>query len=49
MRRYLPDMLDQVWNRQIEPDKVFDLAPPLEQVADAYRTMDERCAIKALL
>jgi hypothetical protein len=47
VRRYLPDMLDRVWNRQIEPGKVFDL--PLEQVADACRTMDERCAIKALL
>jgi threonine dehydrogenase-like Zn-dependent dehydrogenase len=44
-----PDMLDRVWNRQIEPGKVFDLELPLEQVADAYRTMDERCAIKALL
>jgi threonine dehydrogenase-like Zn-dependent dehydrogenase len=49
VRRYLPDLLDRVWNRQIEPGKVFDLELPLEQVADAYRAMDERRAIKALL
>ena len=49
MRRYLPDMLDRVWNRQIKPGKVFDLELPLERVADADRTVDECCAIKALL
>ena len=49
VRRYLPDLLDRVWNRQIEPGKVFDLELPLEQVADAYRAMDDRRAIKALL
>jgi threonine dehydrogenase-like Zn-dependent dehydrogenase len=49
VRRYLPDLLDRVWNRQIEPGLVFDLELPLEQVADAYRAMDERRAIKALL
>ena len=49
VRRYLPDLLDRVWNRQIDPGKVFDLELPLEQVADAYRAMDERRAIKALL
>ena len=49
VRRYLPDLLDRVWNRQIEPGKVFDLQLPLGQVADGYRAMDERRAIKALL
>jgi hypothetical protein len=29
--------------------KVFDLELPLAQVADAYRAMDERRAIKVLL
>jgi hypothetical protein len=28
---------------------VFDLTLPLDQVAEAYRAMDERRAIKALL
>jgi threonine dehydrogenase-like Zn-dependent dehydrogenase len=49
VRQYLPDLLDRVWNRQIDPGKVFDLELPLERVADAYRAMDERRAIKALL
>jgi threonine dehydrogenase-like Zn-dependent dehydrogenase len=49
VRRYLPDLMSRVWNRQIEPGKVFDLVLPLAQVADAYRAMDERRAIKALL
>jgi threonine dehydrogenase-like Zn-dependent dehydrogenase len=42
-------LIDLVWNRQIEPGKVFDLTLPLEQAAEAYRAMDERRAIKALL
>jgi threonine dehydrogenase-like Zn-dependent dehydrogenase len=33
----------------ILPGKVFDLTLPLDQVAEAYRAMDERRAIKALL
>ena len=49
VRQYLPDLLDRVWNRKIEPGKVFDLELPLGQVADAYRAMDERRAIKVLL
>lgn len=49
VRRYLPELIDLVWNRQIDPGKVFDLTLPLAQVADAYRAMDERQSIKALL
>jgi threonine dehydrogenase-like Zn-dependent dehydrogenase len=41
--------MDRVWNRTIDPGKVFDLDLPLEQVAEAYRAMDERRAIKVLL
>jgi threonine dehydrogenase-like Zn-dependent dehydrogenase len=33
----------------IQPGQVFDLELPLEQVAEAYRAMDERRAIKVLL
>ena len=33
----------------VDPGKVFDLTLPLEQVAEGYRAMDERRAIKALL
>ncbi len=49
MRAYLPHLLDLVWNRQIDPGKVFDLTLPLAEVAEAYRAMDERRAIKVLL
>ena len=49
VRRYLPKLIDLVLNGTIDPGKVFDLALPLEQVADGYRAMDERRAIKTLL
>jgi threonine dehydrogenase-like Zn-dependent dehydrogenase len=49
VRRFLPEMIELVWNRKINPGKVFDLRLPLEQVAEGYRAMDERRAIKALL
>jgi threonine dehydrogenase-like Zn-dependent dehydrogenase len=49
VRRFLPELIDLIWNRKIDPGKVFDLELPLEQVADGYRAMDERRAIKALL
>jgi threonine dehydrogenase-like Zn-dependent dehydrogenase len=49
VRRYLPELIDLIWSRKINPGKVFDLTLPLEQVAEGYRAMDERRAIKALL
>ena len=49
MRRYLPDLIKLVWNKKINPGKVFDLTLPLDQVAEGYRAMDERRAIKTLL
>ena len=49
VRRYLPHLIDLVWNGRINPGMVFDLTLPLDQVAEAYRAMDERRAIKALL
>ena len=49
VRRFLPDLIDRIWNRQIQPGKVFDLELPLEQAADGYRAMDTRQAIKVLL
>jgi threonine dehydrogenase-like Zn-dependent dehydrogenase len=38
-----------VLDREINPGKVFDLTLPLDQVAEGYRAMDERRAIKTLL
>ncbi|HUH94624.1 MAG TPA: zinc-dependent alcohol dehydrogenase family protein [Casimicrobiaceae bacterium] len=49
VRRFLPKLIDLVLNRKIDPGKVFDLTLPLAQVAEGYRAMDERRAIKALL
>ena len=49
VRRFLPRLVDLIWNREIDPGKVFDLALPLEEIAEGYRAMDERRAIKALL
>jgi threonine dehydrogenase-like Zn-dependent dehydrogenase len=49
VRRFLPELVQLVWNGKINPGKVFDLTLPLDQVAEGYRAMDERRAIKALL
>jgi threonine dehydrogenase-like Zn-dependent dehydrogenase len=49
VRRYLPHLIDLIWNRKIDPGKVFDLVLPLAEVAEGYRAMDERRAIKTLL
>jgi threonine dehydrogenase-like Zn-dependent dehydrogenase len=49
VRRYLPKLIELVLNGRINPGKVFDLTLPLEQVAEGYRAMDERRAIKTLL
>jgi len=49
VRRFLPDLIDLILKREIEPGKVFDLELPLDQAAEGYRAMDERRAIKVLL
>jgi threonine dehydrogenase-like Zn-dependent dehydrogenase len=49
VRRYLPKLIQLVLDGKINPGKVFDLTLPLEQVAEGYRAMDERRAIKTLL
>ena len=49
VRRFLPELIDLVWSGKINPGKVFDLILPLDQVAEGYRAMDERRAIKTLL
>ncbi len=49
VRRFLPDLIELISNRTIDPGKVFDLTLPLDHVAEGYRAMDERRAIKTLL
>lgn len=49
VRRFLPELIDLIWKREIDPGRVFDLELPLEDAAEGYRAMDERRAIKVLL
>ena len=49
VRRFLPELIELIWNRQIDPGRVFDLELPLDDAAAGYEAMDERRAIKALL
>ena len=49
VRRFLPELIDLIWTRRIDPGKVFDLELPLDEAAAAYRAMDQREAIKVLL
>lgn len=49
VRRFLPELIDLITSREIDPGLVFDLTLPLDQAAEGYRAMDERRAIKTLL
>jgi threonine dehydrogenase-like Zn-dependent dehydrogenase len=49
VRRFLPQLVDLIWSDEIDPGKVFDLTLLLDDVAEGYRAMDERRAIKTLL
>ncbi|WP_291799310.1 zinc-dependent alcohol dehydrogenase family protein [Brevibacterium sp.] len=49
VRRFLPDLIQRIWDRKINPGRVFDLTLPLEQAAEGYRAMDQRTATKVLL
>ncbi len=49
VRRFLPDLIQLIWDGTIEPGRVFDLTLPLEEAAAGYKAMDERRATKVLL
>jgi threonine dehydrogenase-like Zn-dependent dehydrogenase len=49
VRRFLPELLQLICDRKINPGKVFDLELPLEEAAEGYKAMDERRTIKVLL
>jgi len=49
VRRFLPELIQLIWDRVIDPGQVFDLTLPLEEAAEGYRAMDERRATKVLL
>jgi threonine dehydrogenase-like Zn-dependent dehydrogenase len=49
VRRFLPELIELICTRAIDPGRVFDLTLPLDQADEGYRAMDERRAIKTLL
>lgn len=49
VRRFLPDLIQLIWDRKIEPGRVFDMTLPLEQAPEGYEAMDQRRAVKVLL
>ena len=49
VRRFLPDLIDRILKREINPGRVFTMRLPLERAAEGYAAMDERRAIKVLL
>ena len=49
VRRYLPPLIQLIWDRKIDPGKVFDLTLPLDRAAEGYQAMDQRTATKVLL
>jgi threonine dehydrogenase-like Zn-dependent dehydrogenase len=49
VREYLPRLVQLIWEREIDPGKVFDLTLPLSEAAAGYEAMDERRATKVLL
>jgi len=49
VRRFLPDLMERVQKGMIQPGKVFDLVLPIAEVAEGYKAMDERRAIKTML
>jgi threonine dehydrogenase-like Zn-dependent dehydrogenase len=49
VRAYLETMMPQVLDGTIDPGRVFDRELPLADIAEAYRLMDDREALKVLI
>lgn len=49
VRRYVPELLEDVLAERIRPGQVFDYETDLERTAEAYAAMDQRSAIKSLI
>jgi threonine dehydrogenase-like Zn-dependent dehydrogenase len=49
VRRFLPELIQLIWDRTVDPGKVFDLTLPLDRAAEGYQAMDQRTATKVLL
>jgi len=48
-RRYLPELLDDVLEGELDPSAVFTSTIPLSAVADGYAAMESRTEIKVML
>ena len=48
-RRYMPELLSLVLDGTIDAGRVFDSTMKLDEVAEGYRAMDERRAVKVLV
>jgi threonine dehydrogenase-like Zn-dependent dehydrogenase len=48
-RRYIPELLGDVLDGTIDPGRVLDYETDLDHIADAYKAMDERRAVKSLV
>jgi threonine dehydrogenase-like Zn-dependent dehydrogenase len=48
-RAYIPELLPDVLEGRIDPGKVFDLTVGLDDIADGYRAMADRTALKVLV
>ena len=49
LRAYLPELMADVLSGVINPGLVFDQELPLKDVAEGYKSMHERRAVKTLL
>ncbi|MEU7531849.1 zinc-dependent alcohol dehydrogenase family protein [Saccharothrix sp. NPDC042600] len=49
VRNYLPELMADVLAGRLDPAPVFDRTLPLDEVADGYRSMDDRSALKVVL
>ncbi len=49
VRRYIPELLEDVLEGRINPGLVFDFETDLNGITEAYAAMDERRAIKSLV
>lgn len=46
VRKYLPDFIERIFKGEIHPGKVFTKTVDLDDIAEGYRAMDQRDAIK---
>jgi threonine dehydrogenase-like Zn-dependent dehydrogenase len=49
VRAYIEELLPAVLDGTVNPGKVFDQTVPLDQIADGYRSMNDRTALKVLV